>query len=158
MVWWYLQLLKFNDYRIRQRAVRWLALSRDERAIDPVMAALYDRHYLVRKAAAQALGDIGREQALGPLINLTEESIQYAMAKSAAGALQKVLSRNVTNADPKDLAAAASLDDLNGLFRKRLIGVAYFTEASPALHWTVDCSHIRDTACQELIRRGQGAV
>jgi HEAT repeat protein len=154
MVWWNLQLLKCNNYRIRQRAIRWLAGSRDERAVDRVTAALYDRHYLVRKAAAQALGEIGREQALGPLIDLAEESLHYAMARSAVDALQKVLSRTAASADVKDLEQAAGLGDFSGFFRKRLVGVAYFIEAGQSIPWTVDCALIRNTARQELVRRG----
>lgn len=154
MVWWYLRLLKFNDYRIRRRAIKWLADSGDERALDPVTAALYDRHYLVRKTATQALGSIGQEHALGPLINLTEESFHYAMARSAAEALRKVLNRAAVSADHKDLAQAANLDNLSGFFRPRRVGIAYFTEAGQPTPWVIDCSPIRHLAGRELLRRG----
>ncbi|MDX2034005.1 MAG: HEAT repeat domain-containing protein [Blastocatellia bacterium] len=158
MFWWNMQLLKFKDYRARRRAIRGLSQSQDERAIDPVIAALDDRHYLVRKAAAQALGDFGGEHALAPLLTLAEDTFHYPMAKIAVDALQNVLGRAATNADRKDLEAAANLHDVSGLFRHPTEGVGYFSEENRTLHWTVDCSRIRALAGQEMIRRTKGGA
>ena len=154
MFWWNLQLLKFDNYRVRRRAVRWMGQSHDKRAIRPVTSALSDRHYLVRKAAAQALGEVGQEQALKPLLALAEESFHYAMARIAVHALHKVLVRTATRANDKDLEKAAILGDVSGFHRRHLVGMAFFTEASHFKHWTVDCSGVRNLACRELFRRG----
>lgn len=158
MFWLNMQLLKFEDYRARRRAIRRLSQSQDERAIDPVIAALDDRHYLVRKAAAQALGDFGREDALAPLLTLVEDTFHYPMAKIAVDALQNVLGRAASHADRKDLETAANLRDVSGLVRQPTEGVAYFAEENRTMRWTVDCSRIRALAGQEMIRRTQGGA
>jgi HEAT repeat protein len=59
MLWWNLMLLKFDDYRIRRRAVNALGKSRDTCAQALLTEGLYDEHYLVRKEAARALGESG---------------------------------------------------------------------------------------------------
>ena len=117
-------------------------------------AALNDKSYLVRKEAAQALGEIGDAQAVGPLINLIEESFHYAIARTAVGALEKVLVRVAASAVSEDVQAAATLSDVSGANYERCEGIAWFSETRNVLPWTMDCSRVRKLAHRELTRRG----
>jgi hypothetical protein len=119
-----------------------------------LMAALNDESYLVRKKAAQALGEIGDAQAVGPLINLIEESFHYAMARTAVGALEKVLVRVAASAVSKDVQAAAVLSDVSGVYCECREGTAWFSKARNAQPWTMDCSQVRKLGRRELTRRG----
>ncbi len=119
-----------------------------------LIAALRDESYLVRKEAAQVLGEMGDERAVGPLINLVEESFHYAMARTAVGALEKALVRAAPGAVSKDMQAAALLGDVSGAYYERREGIAWFSETRQARPWTIDCSRVRKLARRELTRRG----
>lgn len=119
-----------------------------------VMAALVDESYLVRKEAAQLLGEIGDAQAVKPLINLIEDSFHYAIAKTAGGALEKVLVRTATNVVSNDVQAAAGLNDVSGSYYECRKGASWFSGPRNAVPWTMDCSRVRKLANQELTRRG----
>ena len=157
MLWWNLQLLKCGDYRIRRRAIKSLGKLQGARVLAVLTERLSDDHYLVRKEAARALGEIGGAGVIKPLINLSEVSIQCAMAKVAVGSLQNVLDRTSAEATAEDLKEAAKLDDVSGFYQRRLVGMARFTESRQASRWTIDCSRIREIASRELIRRGLAA-
>jgi HEAT repeat protein len=154
MLWWKLRQLKSRNPQARRRAVKGLGKSRDPRAIDPLMVALNDKSYLVRKEAARALGDIGDARTVRPLINLIEESFHYAMARTAVGALERVLGRTATRAISKDVQAAAMLSDVSSVDYERRESMIWFSGASSARDWTMDCSQVRKLAHKELIRRG----
>jgi HEAT repeat protein len=119
-----------------------------------LMAALNDQSYLVRKEAARALGNIGDARAVGPLINLIEESFHYAMARTAIGALEDVLGRAAAVAISEDMQAAATLGDVSGINYECRKGTAWFSETRDARPWAMDCSRVRMLAHQELLRRG----
>jgi HEAT repeat protein len=157
MLWWKLRQLKSRNPQARRRAVKGLVKSRDPRAIDPLMAALNDESYLVRKEAARALGDIGDARTVRPLINLIEESFHYAMARTAVDALGQVLSRAAAGAISKDVQAAAILSDVSSIDHERRESMVWFSEPSSAMDWTMDCSQVRKLAHRELIRRGLAA-
>jgi HEAT repeat protein len=108
----------------------------------------------VRKEAARALGEVGDARAVGPLINLIEESFHYALARTAVGALEDVLGRAATGAVPEDMRAAAILGDVNGIYYDRREGTAWFSETRGAQPWAMDYSRVRRLAHQELLRRG----
>ncbi len=154
MTWWKLRQLKSRNDQTRRRAIKGLSRSRDPRAMAALMAALTDESYLVRKEAAQALGEIGDAQAVGPLINLIEESFHYAIARTAVGALEKVLVRVAASAVSEDVQAAATLSDVSGANYERCEGIAWFSETRNVLPWTMDCSRVRKLAHRELTRRG----
>ncbi|HKX30278.1 MAG TPA: HEAT repeat domain-containing protein [Blastocatellia bacterium] len=154
MLWWNLQLLKCADYRIRRRAIKSLGKSQGARVLAVLTERLSDDHYLVRKEAARALGEIGGAEVIKSLINLSEISLQCAMAKVAVGSLQNVLDRTSTEAASEDLQDAATLDDVSGFYQRPLVGMAHFTESRRTIRWTVDCSRIREIASRELVRRG----
>src|SRR5262245_23838750 len=128
MMWWKLRQLKSRNDRTRRRAVKGLSRSRDPRAMAVLTAALNDKSYLVPKEAALALGEIGDAQAVGPLVNLIEESFHYAMARTAVGALEKVLVRVAASAISKDVQAAAILSDVSGAYFECREGTAWFSE------------------------------
>ncbi len=154
MLWWKLRRLKSSDVQIRRRAIIGMSRSRDPRAKSALIAALIDESYLVRKEAARSLGEIGDAQAVKPLINLIEDSYHYAIAKTAVGALEKVLVRVSASLVSKDVQAAAALDDVSGVYCERRVGTAWFSEDRNATPWTMDCSQVRRLARQELTRRG----
>ncbi len=157
MLWWKLRKLKSRNDQTRRHAVKGLGESSDPRAIGPLIAALNDGSYLVRKEAAQALGEIGDARAVRPLINLIEECFHYAMARTAIGALEKVLVRVAASAISKDVEEAAVLSDVIGIYHEYRKGMAWFSEARNAQPWKIDCSQVRKLAHRELIRRGIAA-
>jgi HEAT repeat protein len=154
MLWWKLRQLKSSDDQTRRHAIKGLSKSQDPRALAALMVALVDESYLVRKEAARALGEIGDAQAVKPLINLIEDSYHYAIAKTAVGALEKVLVRVAASAISKDVQDAAVLGDVSGIYYERREGTAWFSEARSATPWIMDCSQVRRLARQELTRRG----
>ena len=154
MLWWKLQRLKSGDVQTRRRVVRELSGSCDPRAMPALMASLVDESFLVRKEAAQSLGEVGDERALKPLINLIEDSLHYSMAKTAAFALETLLVRVAVNAVSKDVQAAAALNDISGGYPECLKRSASASGARIATTWTMDCSRVRRLANQELTRRG----
>lgn len=149
-----LLLLRFGNVRARRYIVKGLSQSIDPRAQKALMTALHDESYLVRKEAAQSLGDIGDAQVVGPLIHLIEESFHYSMARTAVGALERVLDRAGSVAIPEDILAAAILGDVNGIYHERREGVAWFSKTRNGTPWTMDCSKVRTLAHRELLRRG----
>lgn len=156
-MWWILRQLKSNNDRTRCRAVKGLSRSKDPRALAALMAALQDKSYLVRKEAARLLGDVGDARAVGPLINLIEESYHFALARTAVQALEEVLGRVATSAISEDMQAAAILDDVSGIVYECRQGTAWFSESRRPYPWAMDCSKVRTLAHRELIRRGQVA-
>jgi HEAT repeat protein len=154
MLWWKIRRLKSSDVQTRRRAVKGLSKSQDSRALAALMVALVDESYLVRKEAARALGEIGDAQSVKPLINLIEDSYHYAIAKTAVGALEKVLVRVSASVISNDVQAAAALSDVSGIHYERKEGTAWFSEARNAKSWIMDCSQVRRLARQELTRRG----
>jgi HEAT repeats len=157
MLWWKLRQLKSRNHQIRRRAVKGLGRSRDPRAIAPLTVALNDESYLVRKTAARVLGDIGDARAVRPLINLIGESFHYAMARTAVGALEQVLVRAAAGTISKDVRAAAMLSDVSSFDHELRESRGWFSKASCAMDWTMDCSQVRKLARKELIRCGLAA-
>jgi hypothetical protein len=154
MLWWKLLRLRSSDVQSRRRAIVGLSRLRDPRAKAALMTALTDESYMVRKEAAQALGEIGDAQAVKPLIDLIEDSFHYSIVKTAVDALEKVLVRVSTSVISKDVQAAAALGDVGGIYYERREGTAWFSETRNAKSWIMDCSQVRRLARQELTRRG----
>lgn len=147
-------LLRFGSDRMRLRIVKALGRSNDFRAQEALIKVLNDDSYRVKKEAAQALGAMGDAQVVGPLILLIEESFHYAMARTAVNALERVLNRVAAVAIPEDLLAAATLDDVNGIYYESREGIAWFSKTRTGTHWTMDCSKVRTLAHREVLRRG----
>ncbi len=147
-------LLRYGNDTTRRHCVKALGRSTDPRVQAALMTALNDKSYLVRKEAAQSLGDIGDARVVGPLINLIEDSFHYALARTAVGALERVLDRAAKVAIPEDILAAAILGDVNGIYHERSEGVAWFSNARNGVPWTMDCSKVRTLANREMLRRG----
>jgi HEAT repeat protein len=61
-----------KDPKVRARAVEALVKSRDARVIEPLVQALHDEHWDVRRRAAWALGNLG-EPAVEPLIRALQD-------------------------------------------------------------------------------------
>ena len=62
--------------------LRWLAAARlgkigDERAVDPLINALQDSHWLVRLHAAKALGRLKSQKGIKPLVGLLNDNNAY---------------------------------------------------------------------------------
>ena len=71
------------DHRIRLKAVRALGKSKHESAVAPLCDALKDENEIVRTSAAEALGAIGNDESLLPLIEVLEND-PYNHARAAA--------------------------------------------------------------------------
>ena len=63
----FLRLLEDDDPSRRWKAAEALARLKDDRAVNPLVLALYDEDWRVRQKAAWALGQIGDKRALIPL-------------------------------------------------------------------------------------------
>lgn len=66
--------LQAQDAKVRSQAAVSLGSLGDQRAFDPLVAALYDQHWYVRWNAAEALGKLGNQQALEPLLAVFKET------------------------------------------------------------------------------------
>ncbi len=65
------------------------------RAVPPLVAALRDRQYPVRQAAALALGDVGDHRAVPSLVAALQDE-QMAVRQAAAASLSKLPDRQAT--------------------------------------------------------------
>ena len=84
MLWWTKRQLKSSDKRTRQQALARLGESRNEQAIEYLVAALDDDDWEVQCEAITALGKIGSERATGLLITSLKHdsgSVRYEAAK-----------------------------------------------------------------------------
>ncbi|MCK9581087.1 MAG: HEAT repeat domain-containing protein [Methanoregula sp.] len=111
--------LHHPDNNVRMIAVESIAKFGED-AIDPLIAALKDPYYLVRCAAAEALGRLKGERAIPALISLLEdpdENVRAAVAKSlgAIGDLLALtpLARALT--DEYEAVRSAATEGLAGL-------------------------------------------
>ncbi|HPZ06797.1 MAG TPA: response regulator [Candidatus Eremiobacteraeota bacterium] len=68
-----IQMTKDSDPKNRQRAIRILGNTKDDRVIEPLIEALKDENNEVRRQAADALGTIGDERSVMPLIKSLQD-------------------------------------------------------------------------------------
>ena len=87
--------LQCKDVTVREKAAEALGVTKDVRAIIPLINALKDEN--VRGSAAYALGDIGDARAVGPLIRaLNDEGIvreQHGIPIGVRGAVARALTK-----------------------------------------------------------------
>jgi hypothetical protein len=100
----------------------------------------------VRRAAAHALGQIGDERAVKPILALATTDAECA--ETAIGVLQRILEHSASRLASEDLRAVAQLPQVDGWH----YGVYECVDAK----WKqqVDCSYVKQLARQELIGRG----
>jgi hypothetical protein len=68
--------LEDSDAAMRRRAVIALGMTKDRRAVEPLIRAMKDREFVVVMLAARYLGKIGDERAVEPLIgNLRSQNV-----------------------------------------------------------------------------------
>jgi HEAT repeat protein len=72
MLWWRLRQLRSKRPTVRAEAAERLGESKDQRAVEPLIAALEDADPLVRTKVALALGRLGDQRAVAPLLNALE--------------------------------------------------------------------------------------
>ncbi len=77
-----------KDSRVRAKAVEALGKIRDARVVEPLMQALNDEHWDVRRKAAWALGNMG-EIAVEPLIQALNDE-HWDVRRKAAWALGNI--------------------------------------------------------------------
>jgi len=123
-----LQQLKQQNQPSRSMYDLYLAEALGEigpRAVEPLIAALKNRHPRVRWAAARALGKIGRSRAAKPLLDAlvrfsdrTPESIARGFKYAVVDALESIAGRNsreyqaaIATGPPLDDASAGSEQD-----------------------------------------------
>jgi HEAT repeat protein len=82
-------VLSSNGRRFRYRAAVVLGRIGDERAVSPLVTALADKEWDVRRGAAQALGRIGDVRAVLPLIAALEDE-DWGVRQNAAHALGRI--------------------------------------------------------------------
>ena len=66
--------LQAPDEKVRAQAALSLGSLGDQRAYDPLVAALSDEHWYVRWNAAEALGKLGNQQAVDPLLAIFKDT------------------------------------------------------------------------------------
>jgi len=102
-----IEALRYKDEYVRKDAAIALGKIGDERAIDPLIQALKDKHY-VRREAARALGVIGGERVVGPLIQALRHE-DGTVRMYAASALGKI--RDERAIDPLIQALKDNIND-----------------------------------------------
>jgi HEAT repeat protein len=168
-----------NKKYLRRKAAEALGEIGDARAMEPLAEALTDEDSEVKRAAAEALvrigpaavellitvlkersewyaawalGQIGDARAVEPLVatvvnakNLRELATPMPVEEPIL-ALEKVLERVAAEVTTEELRKIVTLGDS--------IHVSSPTEV--CMYWskTIDCSHVKQLARQELIRRG----
>jgi len=83
----------------RVAAVNYLAVQRDPRALDALVAALRDRSSFVRFCAIERLGEVGDERAIEPLRLLAKRSARSHLAGCAEEAVEKIRRRRRATSD-----------------------------------------------------------
>ncbi len=69
---------------VQEAASTVLASIADERVLEPLIASLRNRDWIVRMHAAKALGRIGHSAAVTPLISLLQDSVKAVREETAA--------------------------------------------------------------------------
>jgi len=79
-----------EDQKTRMRAVKVLGELRDPLAVDALIQVLVDEHFQFQMEAADALGKIGDEKAVGPLIAILKSTWIVPLKVNASEALRKI--------------------------------------------------------------------
>jgi HEAT repeat protein len=78
-----INLLKNDDWRVRESAAKALGRLGDKRALEPLITCLKDEDARVYKSAAAALANLGHERAVEPLIGcLKSRTERYSTAEA----------------------------------------------------------------------------
>ena len=83
-------------WAVRKASVEALGEIRDARAVDCLVNTLNDQYATVREASALALGKIGSNQAILPLLTTLDTSSLWALRVAAAHALGEIRDRRAT--------------------------------------------------------------
>ncbi len=119
-----------------------------KQAIEALEAALKDAEEQIRQAAAAVLGQIGAVRAVGPLVELlyVGRDSDLDAAIEALLTILKSAAMDIATEDLRQLAGLASVVRLKAQYSRNL----YIGDKTIP----VDCSHLKQLAQQELIRRG----
>jgi HEAT repeat protein len=117
-------------------------------ASNALIATLTDDSENVRTAAVNALGQIGRANAIEPLLLHAEDN--NSLAGPAIAALERICLRAAHDVSSSALRLLARLDDIAIVLH--CWGAEEWSAPWQELEW-IDCSHVRQYARQELIRR-----
>jgi len=138
---WVAALRSDNDPKVRARAVEALASSGDARVIEPLVQALHDKHWDVRRRAAWALGHLG-EPAVEPLMRALQDW-QWDVRRKVAWALGNLRDRRAVEpliravqderADVREQAAWA-LGHLQDLRAVEPLSAALLDDYAPVWH------------------------
>jgi HEAT repeat protein len=89
---WLVSLLGSRDAHVRRRTADVLGYLGDSRAVEPLIVALKDSHWVVRNNAAGALGELEDPRAVEPLIAALQDS-DAGVRRKAARALGELEDR-----------------------------------------------------------------
>ena len=92
-VWWYALDLQNGHPRVRRGAVEALGTLRHPRAVELLIRALGDADFGVSRAAAEALGNLGDQRGVGPLVGVLQSQWDA----------QRMLTQTLTQLLPKDM-------------------------------------------------------
>jgi HEAT repeat protein len=173
-----IKTLRFKDPRMRAKAAEALGSLRSREAVPSLLEALRDHNPEVQEAAAQALANAGIPALEGLESSLTfYDSSVARLAACAVGrigdarsvpALVKMVAgnRSISHEYPEMLdAVKAAVEALGGILaslgekisQRDLESIAELPEEICLLgsqpSRTVDCTHLRDQARQELLKR-----
>ena len=90
-----IEALRSEDPNVRWEAARALGVSRDPRAVEPLIAALGDRDPDVRRKAALSLGKIRDPKAVDPLLACSVKDENQVVRWAAAWGLGKFPDRKI---------------------------------------------------------------
>ncbi len=153
MLWWALRQMRSKDTSTRKRAAEKLGLSKDARAVQPLMAALKDQDKQVRKAAADALYWIGAPES--------QQAIADYQVAEELRELENIRQRKdsliCSLADDKVEVRSRAVDDLAKLRDPDLIQPLYElmqVESFRILQRTIAFFKYSDPRAERLIKAG----
>jgi len=110
--------VSFGDQKwVSQHAAETLGKIKDLRAVEPLMQALSNKEYIIRAAAAKALGEIGLEakDALPRLEKLYDEDTNEGVHRSVREAIEKIEKAQERKEAPLNSSLTKASADANSL-------------------------------------------
>lgn len=151
-------LLRDGDKDIRSTAVEALGSIGDKEAVDPLIGALKDNNFLVRKAAAEAILKITRKLTLVVSDRARYSMEEVLLARAALGRIQKAYPSAQVNplASATPSAAQSNMKPMTKPITVRVISQEKQKEIDELIRQIGPIEHVG--AAKELIKIGEDAI